>query len=383
MHYFKALSYALALASAVLAAPSDTSDANPYIGKTPFANKGYALKLEETIAYFNEQGDSLNAARTHTIADIPGLISDTLEAQTVTGEKQLLQIAVYNLPDHNCSAKASAGELVLADDGLNKYKKYINDIATELQTESAQQLSFALVIEPNSLGNIVTNLDVPKCAGAADAYKEGIAYAIAKLQIPNVALYIDAAHGGWLGWDDNLGPAAALFTKVLEGAKKLVPTTTVCGLAINVSNYNQYIAVAHENYTEFSNSWDKWHYMNSLVPHLEENGYPAHFIVDQGHSGRSAIRTSWSQWCNICNAGFGTHPTTDQAILNNTYVDSIVWVKPGGEPDGTSDTNAMRFNETCQSPVAHIPAPEAGDWFNNFVINLVTNAEPPLEPTYL
>ncbi|KAJ3506261.1 hypothetical protein NLJ89_g6973 [Agrocybe chaxingu] len=217
MHYLKVLSSALALAPAVMAAPSDAADASPYIGKTPFANKGYALKLEETIAYFNEQGDSLNAARTRTvqkiptfawiseiknIADIPGLVSDALEAQAATGEKQLLQVVVYNLPDRDCSAKASAGELVLADDGLNKYKKYIDDIAAELQTESAQQLSFALVIEPDSLGNIVTNLDVPKCAGAADAYKEGISYAIAKLQIPNVALYIDAAHGGWLGREE-------------------------------------------------------------------------------------------------------------------------------------------------------------------------------------
>jgi cellulose 1,4-beta-cellobiosidase len=60
-------------------------------------------------------------------------------------------------------------------------------------------------------------------------------------------------------------------------------------------------------------------------------------------------------------------------------VDAIVWVKPGGESDGTSDTEAVRFDENCRSEVAHVPAPEAGEWFNDFVVNLVKNADPPLK----
>lgn len=119
------------------------------------------------------------------------------------------------------------------------------------------------------------------------------------------------------------------------------------------------------------------------MPQLEKAGFPAHFIVDQGRSGRAKIRTSWSQWCNIKNAGFGTQPTADQAVLKNPNVDAIVWVKPGGESDGTSDVNAVRFDENCRSPVAHVPAPEAGEWFNEYVVNLVRNAEPPLNPTYV
>lgn len=397
MQYLQFLTAVLALAPGILASPkppAPAKDANPYVGVEPYANKGYAKKLEETIKYFNKEKDYVNAGRTRTVQKVPTfawvsdtagiasikpLIKEALDAQKRTGKKQLLQIVVYNLPERDCSAKASDGEFHLADDGLNKYKKYIDAVAAELSTVDAMKLQFTILLEPDSLGNLVTNLGVEKCAKAADAYKEGTSYAIAKLQRNNIALYLDAAHGGWLGWNDNLAPAAKVFAEVLEGAKVVNPTAKVRGLAINVSNYNQYVSAVRENYTEWNNSWDEYHYVESLTPHLMEAGYPAHFIVDQGRSGKGGIRTSWGQWCNIRNAGFGTRPTADQKVLNNTNVDAIVWVKPGGESDGTSDETAVRFDENCRSEVAHVPAPEAGQWFNDFVVNLVKNADPPLK----
>ncbi|PPQ84540.1 hypothetical protein CVT25_007610 [Psilocybe cyanescens] len=401
MRYLQALACALALAPAsVFAAPqpsTSNSQVNPYIGKDVYANKGYAKKLEETIQFFNQKYDFYNAAKTKTvqkiptfawisksadIADIKGLIQETLTAQRATGKPQILQLVVYNLPDRDCSAKASDGEFHLDNDGLNKYKNYIDTIAKELSTPDAQKLNFVVVIEPDSLGNIVTNLGVPKCAKAAPAYKEGVSYAIAKLQFPNLSIYIDAAHGGWLGWDDNLSPTAILFADVLKSAQTITPGATVRGVAINVSNYNQYVSVVRENFTEWSNSWDEHHYANSLGPHLEQAGFPAHFIVDQGRAAKGAIRTEWGQWCNIRNAGFGTRPTANQAVLKNPYVDAIVWVKPGGESDGTSDPNAARFDATCAGPVAHVPAPEAGSWFNDYVVNLVKEANPELQTTW-
>ena len=260
--------------------------------------------------------------------------------------------------------------------------EFYTAVAAEFKTASAKQLSFVVVLEPDSLGNVVTNMGVEKCANAAPAYKEGIAYAIAKLSQSNIAIYLDAAHGGWLGWNDNLAPSAAVFAEVLEGAKNITSSAKVRGVAINVSNYNQYVSAVRENFTEWSNSWDESHYVNSLAPHLETAGYPAHFIIDQGRAGKGAIRTEWGQWCNIKNAGYGIRPTADQKIINNTYVDSIVWVKPGGESDGTSDTSSPRFDAMCASVVADTPAPEAGSWFNEYVVNLVKNADPPLAPTY-
>lgn len=135
--------------------------------------------------------------------------------------------------ERDCSAKSSAGELSLDDDGMNKYKKYIDEIVAEMG--KYDRLDFAVVLEPDSLGNSVTNMGVAKCQKAAPAYLEGLAYAVKKLQKPNVALYIDAAHSNWLGWPGNLEPAAKLFKQVLTmagtGAK-------IRGFATNVSNYN-------------------------------------------------------------------------------------------------------------------------------------------------
>ncbi|KAH9486113.1 1,4-beta-D-glucan cellobiohydrolase CEL6B [Psilocybe cubensis] len=399
MHYLHSLACALALAPSVaFAAPASSGFLeNPYIGKEAYANQEYANKLEETIQYFNELNDDLNAARTRTVQKIPtfawisassdvdkieGLVQETLAAQIETKKQQILQLVVYNLPDRDCSAGASDGEFKLDEDGLSKYKNYIDTIANELSTPDAEKINFVVILEPDSLANVVTSLGVPSCAKAAPAYKEGISYAIAKLQLPNLSIYIDAANGGWLGWDENLKPTATLLAEILQRAQEIKAGSTVRGVAINVSNFNEYLALVRENFTELSNSWDESHYAQSLAPHLEEAGFPAHFIVDQTRAGRGGIRTEWGQWCNVRGAGFGTRPTADQAVLQNPYVDAIVWVKPGGESDGTSDRNASRFAETCAGPVAHVPAPEAGSWFNEYAANLVMLANPELEPTF-
>lgn len=46
--------------------------------------------------------------------------------------------------------------------------------------------------EPDSLANLVTNLNVPKCANAESAYLQCVNYALKQLNLPNVAMYIDA-----------------------------------------------------------------------------------------------------------------------------------------------------------------------------------------------
>jgi cellulose 1,4-beta-cellobiosidase len=46
--------------------------------------------------------------------------------------------------------------------------------------------------EPDSLANLVTNLNVAKCANAKNAYLQCVNYAITQLNLPNVAMYIDA-----------------------------------------------------------------------------------------------------------------------------------------------------------------------------------------------
>jgi cellulose 1,4-beta-cellobiosidase len=64
--------------------------------------------------------------------------------------------------------------------------------------------AIALVIEPDSLPNLVTNANLQTCKDSASGYREGVAYALKQLNLPNIAMYIDAGHGGWLGWNDNV-----------------------------------------------------------------------------------------------------------------------------------------------------------------------------------
>ncbi len=49
-------------------------------------------------------------------------------------KKQLVQIVVYDLPDRDCAALASNGEFSIADDGVNKYKDYIDQLAAQIQS---------------------------------------------------------------------------------------------------------------------------------------------------------------------------------------------------------------------------------------------------------
>lgn len=377
---------ALTGASIVTAAPrwpngTNTTDVNPFLGKNYFANSFYAGELNETIAAFLAKNDTLNAARAHTVqnigtfvwvATVSGLVNieNTVKGaraeQKRTKKKQIVQLVLYDLPDRDCSGGESGGEFRSVDNGLELYKRtFVDPYAAAVK--AASDLTFAIILEPDSLGNVITNQNVPFCANATPIYEEGIAYAISKLQAKNVHLYIDAAHGGWLGWDDNLPKAAAEFAKVVSMAQNMTAGAKIRGFATDVSNFNPYIANPRANYTEWSKSFDELNYAQSLAPHLTNNSLPAHFIIDQGRSGLQNTRTEWGEWCNA-KAGFGIRPTTE---TNNSIVDSIVWAKPGGESDGA-----------CGPLINGKGAPRAGLWWNDYAMELVKNAEPPLEPTW-
>ena len=75
------------------------------------------------------------------------------------------------------------------------------------------------MIEPNSLSNLATNMNVPKCQQAQIAYMTCVPYAIKQLAtLPNAAQYVDAANGGWLGWPDNMQKFVQIVSQVLISA---------------------------------------------------------------------------------------------------------------------------------------------------------------------
>jgi hypothetical protein len=134
---------------------------------------------------------------------------------------------------------------------------------------------------------LVTNLSVAKCANAQSAYLECIEYAISTLNLPNVSMYLDAGHAGWLGWSANIGPAATLFAQVYTAAGS---PSRVRGLATNVANYNAWTVSPCPSYTSGDANCDESDYVNALAPLLVSAGYPAHFITDTCESLKFQVK---------------------------------------------------------------------------------------------
>ncbi|KAI8167002.1 1,4-beta-D-glucan cellobiohydrolase CEL6A [Colletotrichum sp. SAR 10_70] len=379
---------AAALAPAALAGPVKARqvasyDGNPLADRQLFPNPYYADEIKN-LAIPKMTGDL--AAKAAKVAEVPSFAwLDTREKislmnSTLAEIRKLNQgganppyagtYVVYNFPDRDCSAKASAGELAIADGGLDKYKtEYIDPIAALAKEYSDTRIVF--VYEPDGLANLITNMGVQKCSQAADTYKAATDYAFKTLNLDNVAIYVDAGHAGWLGWEANLQPTATLYADVY---KKAGSPKAVRGLVTNVSNFNGWNLTSAPSYTTPNNNYDESKFHAALTPMLKTAGYPANYLVDQGRSGKQPTgQQIWGDWCNVKDAGFGARPTVKTGI---DTLDAIVWVKPGGESDGTSNSSATRYDEKCSSGSSFTPAPEAGTWFQEYFEMLIKNADP-------
>ncbi|KAL3455759.1 1,4-beta-D-glucan cellobiohydrolase C, partial [Aspergillus heterothallicus] len=349
-----------------------TASGNPFSGYQLYVNPYYSSEVHSiAIPSLTGSLSSLAPAATaaakvpsfvwlDVAAKVPtmGTYLADIKAKNAAGASPPIagQFVVYDLPDRDCAALASNGEYAISDGGVEHYKDYIDAIREILVEYSDVQV--ILVIEPDSLANLVTNLNVAKCANAQSAYLECTNYAVTQLNLPNVAMYLDAGHAGWLGWPANLQPAANLYAGVYSDAGS---PSSLRGLATNVANYNAWTISTCPSYTQGNSVCDEKDYINALAPLLRAQGWDAHFITDTGRNGHQPTgQQAWGDWCNVINTGFGARPSTD---TGDSLLDAFVWVKPGGESDGTSDTSATRYDAHCGYSDALQPAPEAGTWF--------------------
>ncbi|KAF9024347.1 cellulase CEL6B [Hymenopellis radicata] len=354
------------------ASSTAVTEGNPFTGYEIYLSPYYAAEVQAAAAVMT---DSTQAVKALTVQNIPTFIwldvvakvpdlgtylADASALGKSSGKKYLVQIVVYDLPDRDCAALASNGEFSIADDGLSKYENYIDQIVA--QVSKYPDVRVVAVVEPDSLANLVTNLSVAKCNGAQTAYKAGVTYAMQQLNKVGVYMYLDAGHAGWLGWPANLAPAAQLFNQLYVSAGS---PQFVRGLATDCAS--------PDPITQGDPNYDEIHYINALSPLLTQ--FPAKFIVDQARSGVQNIRLAWGDWCNVKGAGFGMRPTLN---TGSSLIDAVVWVKPGGECDGTSNTSAVRYDGFCGKGDAMQNAPEAGTWFQAYFEQLVASANPPL-----
>ncbi|KAK4466529.1 exoglucanase 3 precursor [Cladorrhinum samala] len=385
----------LAFAATAVAAPSSTSkeqpskrqaacssavtlDASTNIWKkyTLHANNFYRTEVEAAVGQLS---DSSLASKAAKVADVGSFLwLDTIEnigkfepAVADVPCNEVLGLVIYDLPGRDCAAKASNGELKVGE--ISRYKtEYIDVIVGLLKKHS--NTAFALVIEPDSLPNLVTNSDVQACKNSASGYREGVAYALKSLNLPNVVMYIDAGHGGWLGWDANLKPGAEELAKAYKAAGS---PKQFRGFATNVAGWNSWDQspgeFASASDAKYNSCQNEKTYVTKFGAALKTAGMPNHAIVDTGRNGVTGLREEWGNWCNVKGAGFGVRPTSNTGL---ELADAFVWVKPGGESDGTSDSSAVRYDSFCGKPDAYQPSPEAGQWNQEYFEMLLNNAKP-------
>jgi cellulose 1,4-beta-cellobiosidase len=204
---------------------------------------------------------------------------------------------------------------------------------------------------------------------------------------------LDTAHGGWLGWPDNLEKISVIFKRALDMAKAKNPNTKLNGFATNVSNLSPFDAkttaparearlesINGELRYQFNACIDEDLFTTKLAERLAIQGLPTRFIVDTSRNGQAGIRTRWGSWCNVKGSGIGPLPAVDPAPL----IDAFSWVKPPGESDGIAGpTGVPRLDPFCDPTtfqgIDALPgAPQAGQWFHEQFVMLVQNANPRL-----
>jgi cellulose 1,4-beta-cellobiosidase len=409
---------------------------NPFSGARGYVNPEWSAKAaaEPGGSRVSNQPTAVWLDRIAAIAGTPDSQSNGpmglrahLDAALAQGAGYA-QFVIYDLPGRDCSALASNGEL--GTEELPRYKtEYIDPIAAIMGDTKYRSLRIIAVIEIDSLPNLVTNLNIAKCAtmNSNGGYVNGVGYALDKLgAIPNVYNYIDAAHHGWIGWDSNFRPTALKLKQAATASGATVDD--VHGFIVNTANYS----ALREPYFNINTTvngqqirqsrWVDWNF------YVDELSFAQAFrteLISQGFSssigmlidtsrngwGGSARPTAAStstdlntfvdqsridrrihagNWCNQSGAGLGERPTAAPA----SGIDAYVWVKPPGESDGSSteipNNEGKGFDRMCDptyggnglngnNPTGALAnAPISGAWFSAQFRQLMANAYPPL-----
>jgi len=405
---------ALFIAFAAPVVLAQTHVVNPFSGATVYVNPDYTKEVNSAIATLpagsalaNQMavvatyptavwldriaaiaGGSANSGRLGLQQHIQAALAQQKGTQPV-----VVELVIYDLPDRDCAALASNGELSSAANppnqplpGLQTYEQnFIDPIFNILASFSTNpNIRFVLVIEDDSLPNMITNtglsFSLPNCVAANDGqsypnlsmngvYVQGIQYALNKFHsLPNVYNYLDVGHHGWLGWPNNLTAAVPYFLKVAQGTAAGV--SSVDGFITNTANYgptkepymtaNESIGgtpVFNSSFYQFNPNIDEEDYAAQFDSALINAGFPSTlgFLIDTSRNGwggpnrptgpststvlntfvdatRIDRRDDMGQWCNQQNQGLGVPPTVNPGFFTNLY--AYVWIKPPGESDG-------------------------------------------------
>jgi cellulose 1,4-beta-cellobiosidase len=427
---------------------------NPFTGSTWYVNPDYTAEVATSSAAASgtlaEQMTAVGQQPTGIWLDHIGAIyGGTANSGRLSLQQQLanavadesgstpiiVPIVIYDLPDRDCAALASNGELSIANNGLSYYENdYIDPIAQILTDYSRTNIRVVAVIEPDSLPNLVTNESVANCAAAnsSGVYADGIEYALNKLHaIPNVYNYLDIAHSAWLGWPSNMTPAVSLYAQVAEATT--AGLASVDGFISDTANtipvHEPYLTATESvdgnpvdsvQYYSYDPYIDEFTYDEQMYSELVSAGFSSNvgMLIDTSRDGwggpnrptaacPTTTCTTTAQfvnaskvdqrpfrgdWCNPENAGIGAFPQANPDS-SFTHLYAYIWIKPPGESDGTypafsgtgdphCDPNGTQTDGSGNTyPTDAIPdSPPAGHWFPVEFTQLVQDAYPAINP---
>ncbi len=389
----------------------------------PKPNQGARIQIAELIS----SGNKADANLVREMVDTPQAVWFTSgtphktqqnvknTVKRAAGKGTVPVLVAYNIPFRDCAQFSAGGATTVAE-----YKAWIDGFASGIGSEAA-----IVILEPDGLGIIpwytTINGNLEWCqpgeadpeTAAAERF-EMMNYAVDALKAqPHTKVYLDGTHSGWLG----VGDAADRLVKGgVERADGFYLNTSNYQYTANLIQYGTWISscIADGNYAGCANqywnggpdgtkiadllgpwtgvalsSYGEWS-DDADDPALNTSGINArfwaepttHFVIDTSRNGQGPWDPSGAgypdaqDWCNPPDRGLGLLPTTD---TGNPLVDAYLWIKIPGESDGEC-TRGLGPGGTTVDPEWGLIDPAAGAWFPEMVLDLVHNANPPLEP---
>jgi cellulose 1,4-beta-cellobiosidase len=343
-----------------------------------------------------------NVTVTNRTSYVEGILNDILTHSIYNS----VVFIIYSLPNRDCNALASNGQLCCQQSNscktycsipcqqqsttcvqaLKEYKNnYINSLYKLFSNKKYNHIKKILIIEPDSLPNCITNMGQNGCTKVTcDNYKEGIIYAVNTFHnISNVYQYLDISHGGWLGWENTL-------TQYLQYIQN-IPLQYIRGFSQNVANYqtlgkkcsygkittyNDFIQYCQKNsnlecckdpcgyISQYNAANNEINFSQLILFITTKFNYKfktsdnlPRFVIDSSRNGNiySRIGTQECQvWCNIRDARIGHYPTTN---TTDKMIDAFFWLKTPGECDGCINqsqqqvcspaSNCKRYDQNC------------------------------------
>ena len=315
-------------------------------------------------------------------------------------------LVAYNIPFRDCAQFSAGGATT-----VEEYTAWIDGFAAGIGNEKA-----VVILEPDGLGIIpwydpfgsadgsnalewCQPAEADPASAAADRFAM-MNYAVDALKAhPNVSVYLDGTHSAWLGAGD---AADRLIQAGVERADGFFLNVSNYRLTDHLVKYGQWISdciylsqnswwqaswCASQYYPANPNDFSTWVLSDAAYDQaFADTGLTrnpdeqAHFVIDTGRNGQGP----WTppaypdpqDWCNPPGRGLGLLPT---ANTNLPLLDAYLWVKIPGESDGEC-TRGLGDAGVTIDPEWGVIDPAAGQWFPEMALDLVHNANPPLQP---